>query len=269
MIENFMQNITSSSSDTDYNDDMNKNKKEFKKTEWKSSITKEDEENPYQSFNFGSFDEKRELEEKIAGLEEIILNLKKDNEDNFNDFEKQTVQKDIDFQEKLENENKENFQKGFDEGKIVGIKEGEDSVIAAATFLKQSGEKLFAEKKKILIESESSMVQLAVHIAEKIVNKEVEKNDEIVINTIKKSLNLISDKTNLIVKLSKNDLELVKNRIPDIIAVFDDIQSLKVSVDDRVKKGGAIIETNSGSIDARLKIQSQEIFDSLISEVGE
>ncbi len=264
MIENFLQNITANSGSEEISRD-----KEFKKVEYKSVITAEDEENPYKSYSFGSFNERRELEEKIATLEEIISNLKKDNEDNFNDFDKQSIQKDIDFKENLDKEKEKSFKEGFEEGKTVGIKEGENSVISAATFLKDSGEKLFAEKKKMLTEGESSMIQLAVHVAEKIVNKEVEKDNEIVINTIKKSLKLISDKTDLIVKLSARDLEVVKNRIPDIISVFDDIGSLKVSVDDRVKKGGAIIETNSGTIDARLKIQSQEIFDSLISEVGE
>jgi len=265
MIENFLQNITANSGSEETTSEV----KGFKKVEYKSAITTEDEENPYKSYSFGSFNERRELEEKIVSLEEIISNLKKDNEDNFNDFDKQSVQKDIDYKENLDKEKEKSFNKGFEEGKTIGIKKGEDSVMSAATFLKDSGEKLFAEKKKMLTEGESSMVQLAVHVAEKIVNKEVEKDNEIVIQTINKSLSLISDKTDLVVKLSASDLEVVKSRIPDIISLFDDIESLKVSVDDRVKKGGAIIETNSGTIDARLKIQSQEIFDSLMSEVGE
>ena len=262
MIENFMQNITSASATISED-------KKFKKIEYTSIITKEDEENPYKSYSFDSFNEKREFEEKIASLEEIISNLKKDNEDNFNDFEKQSISKDIEFQDKLEKDIKDSFDKGFKEGEVEGIKKGETSVLSAAEFLKESGNKIFEQKNKFLTESEKSIVQLAVHIAEKIIDREIDNDDEIVVRTIKKSLKLISDKTNLIVRLAEEDLEIVKDKTPEIISIFDDIPSLKVSVDDRVKKGGVIIETNSGLIDARLKVQSQEIFDSLISEVGD
>jgi len=60
------------------------------------------------------------------------------------------------------------------------------------------------------------------------------------------------------------DVELTTEHVKDFMRMVDNVQSVTVVEDSTVDKGGCIIETDFGEIDARISSQLQEIEEKII-----
>jgi len=219
------------------------------------------------SFNFFSFNEKRDLEQRISQLEEALKREKKHSAEDRERLERRLLEADVIFQERLNKEKKTAFEQGTASGKAEGIKAGEQSVFVAAEYLKQCGNKLLEYKNTFLKEAEISALRLSVAVASKIVEKEISENSDLIQTSLSKALKLINDKTGIVFRISEADFSVVKDKLPQLKSAFDDLAHIKIQIDERVSKGGAIIETNSGDIDARIEVQLDEILVQLLDNV--
>ncbi len=229
-----------------------------------SQVIKAEKAPEYTSYNFNSFNEKRDLEDRIMQLEIAYKREKKYREEDKEHFEKQLLQNDIQFQDTLNREKKLAYDKGFADGKTEGVKTGEQSVFAAAEYLKQCGVQLISSKTAFLKEAEASAIKLAVAIAGKIIEDEAIQNNEIILASIRKALAQINDKTAVVLRISESDFSTVKDKLSQLKNIFDDLSQVKIMIDERVNKGGVIVETNSGDIDARIEVQLDEILVQLL-----
>jgi len=57
----------------------------------------------------------------------------------------------------------------------------------------------------------------------------------------------------------------VKEHRQDLITLLDGIDHLEITDDQRVGKGGCIIETNAGNIDARIETQLEQVEKALMA----
>ena len=229
----------------------------------KKKLIKEKDAQNLEIYNFFSFDERRELEEKIRKLENKIEEQQKLFLEQQSEFDRQILQKDIDFREILETEKQNSYNQGLSAGETSGFSKGEESVITAVKYLKKCGMDIIALKDKFLNEAETTVINLSVQIAKKIIASEISTNRDIIIQTIHKAINLISDRSQILLKLNETELESVKKKIPELKKEFDDVEKIVIETDVRIGKGGTIIETNSGIIDARIETQVEEIFTAL------
>lgn len=230
----------------------------------KSQIIKAGNAPEYSSYNFFSFNEIKDLEEKIQQLEEAFKREKKHRQEDQEIFEKKHLETDVAYKDTLNKEKKTAYDKGFADGKAEGVKVGEKSVFAAAEYLKQCGSQLLASKTAFLKEAEASALKLAIAVAGKIIDNQAIQNNEIVLASIQKALAEINDKTGIVLRISESDFSTVKDKISQLKDMFDDLGQVKIMIDERVKKGGVIIETNSGEIDARIEMQLDEILVQLL-----
>lgn len=229
----------------------------------KKKLIKEKDAQNLEVYSFFSFDERKELEEKIRKLENKIKEQQKLSLEQQSEFDRQTLQKDIDFREILEIEKQNSYDQGLSAGENSGFSKGEESVMTAVQYLKKCGMDIIALKDNFLNEAETTVINLSVQIAKKIIASEISTNQDIVIQTIRKAINLISDRSQISLKLNETELESVKKRIPELRKEFDDVEKIVIETDVRIDKGGTIIETNSGIIDARIGTQIEEIFTAL------
>jgi len=235
----------------------------------KKRLIKEKDAQQLEIFNFFSFDEKRELDEKITKLEKEAVKQKHLFQKKQEQFDRHLLQQDTEFLEKLEAEKKKSYDLGTTEGQKVGIAKGEESVMAAVQYLKKCGLDIIALKDNFLKETEETVVKLAVHIAEKVIATEISEKQDIIVQSVRKALKLISDRSMITLKLNESDLESVKIKLPNIRKEFDDLDKIILETDVRIAKGGVIFETNSGVIDARIGTQVKEIFDALMQNSNE
>ena len=106
---------------------------------------------------------------------------------------------------------------------------------------------------------ETEMVALTFDIAKQVIKTEVTQNPEVVRALIANAVRRITDKDNVRVRVSVADAPHVKEMRQEILELMDGLRHLEIVDDRRVGDGGCVIETNAGTIDAKIETQLSEI----------
>jgi flagellar assembly protein FliH len=153
----------------------------------------------------------------------------------------------------------EGFAKGEEEGRKKA-KAGFDSQV------KELQEKIASylgaietSKKNIYSNAHSILLQLCFELTKKILHAEVASNPDAVLSVLRKSLSYIADRERIVVRVARDDLETVSKNREFWLPVSERVESISIEPDDRIEKGGCIIESNSGVADARLGVQLEEL----------
>ncbi len=103
------------------------------------------------------------------------------------------------------------------------------------------------------------MVGLALDIARQVVKAEVTQNPEVVRQVISNAIRRITDKDNVRIRVSVADAPRVKEMREDLLEITDGLRHLEIVDDRRIGEGGCVIETNAGTIDAKIETQFAEV----------
>lgn len=114
-------------------------------------------------------------------------------------------------------------------------------------------------RKDIAAKTEEQVVALALAIAEKILNQEVTTRKEVIIGVIKGVLKNISETEGMKIRLNPNDFRYIMEVKKDFLQSFDGVHNVIFEEDVSIKRGGAVVETMFGEVDARLESQLKEI----------
>ena len=106
---------------------------------------------------------------------------------------------------------------------------------------------------------ESEMVALALDIARQVIKTEVTQNPAVVHAVLANALRRITDKDNVRVRVSVADAPRVKEARQDLMETVDGLRFIEIVEDRRVGDGGCMIETNAGTIDAKIETQVAEV----------
>jgi flagellar biosynthesis/type III secretory pathway protein FliH len=98
------------------------------------------------------------------------------------------------------------------------------------------------------------LLALCFETVKKLINTEVHTNPDIILSVLQKALSYIADKDRIIIKVAKDDLETVSGRKDFWMPVGEHLKSITIETDERITKGGCIVESNSGLADARLGV---------------
>ena len=139
-------------------------------------------------------------------------------------------------------------EEGFEEGRRQGQQQVDDNIKETLETLNQA----VKERKKIIKDAESEILRLSLKVAEQVIRSEVSLNNDVIMNMVAEAINRVSDRENIIIKVSKNDFEQVKQNKEKIAGLVDGIKNLSILEDSQIEAGGCIIETNLGYVDARI-----------------
>lgn len=116
---------------------------------------------------------------------------------------------------------------------------------------------LLTAKEKVMQESIPDIAVLAVKAAEKIIKKELEISENLILSVVKEVIQSMSkDETEITVRTNPNDVEIVKTNLPEIYP-YNESTKINVQPDEEVDWGSCIVETKSGIVDARFSTQLQ------------
>jgi type III secretion protein L len=118
---------------------------------------------------------------------------------------------------------------------------------------------------RLLAEAEPEILRLAVRIAEKIIGRELERNQAIT-DIVKTALRQVRQSRTVTIRLNPADLP-VTQADRDRLGRSDQNRFIELVADPQVGGGGCVIETESGSIDARLETQFRILEDALLSRL--
>lgn len=165
---------------------------------------------------------------------------------------------------RLEAAEREAAKKGRDEGREDGYREGRDEVERLVGRVHVILERALDKRSEILEQAEAQMVELVLLIAKKVVKVISENQKAVVIQNIAQALRKLKTKSEVVIRVNLADLELATEHIKDFVQLAENAKRITVVEDTTVDRGGCLIETDFGEIDARISSQLSELEDRIL-----
>ena len=160
---------------------------------------------------------------------------------------------------------RETFQKGFEAGQESILSIAEEQISPVVKRLAQSLEAVARLQHEIVSQGEKDLVKLAVEIARKLVHREIQIDDKIIVALVRVSLEKLTDRGPITVFVHGDDCDMLEQHLQDL-GPRDNNSSLVVKVSEKLSRGDCVIESEYGSVDARICQQFQEIERGLLGE---
>ncbi|WNY66662.1 flagellar assembly protein FliH [Borreliella lusitaniae] len=149
--------------------------------------------------------------------------------------------------------------KGREEGYNKGYESGFEDFDKVMRKFHSIIASLIAERKGILESSGGQIISLVMQIAIKVIKRITDSQRDVVLENVDDALKRVKDKTQITIRVNLDDLDILRHKKSDFISRFDVIENLEIIEDPNIGKGGCIIETNFGEIDARISSQLDKI----------
>jgi len=119
-------------------------------------------------------------------------------------------------------------------------------------------------REKVWRETEKDLLRLAVRLAERIVGREIEKSDKTIVEIVSTALQNARQQEKLTVRVNPKDLPALEKQTKNLGS--GRIQFIDFVADPRVASTGCMIESEVGTIDARLETQLRVLERALLSQ---
>lgn len=148
------------------------------------------------------------------------------------------------YQKESEKQRKKTLEKATEQGIAEGLLKFNEALL-----------QFEQEVKKIRHESMQAILPLALKAAKKIVGKELEQFPETIVDIVLQTLTPVSQNHRIRIYVNKADKEILEANRPRLKEILEQVEQLLILERDDVNKGGCIIETESGIINADIENQ--------------
>ena len=111
----------------------------------------------------------------------------------------------------------------------------------------------------VLRQAEEDVITLAFQLTRKILQYEVREHREVLATTLKRALAHVVEQNQVMVRVHPDDLQYATEIQEELRLAMGDIKTLAMQGDMSVGRGGCIVESNLGTIDARIEAQFEEL----------
>ncbi|NLF83586.1 MAG: hypothetical protein GX568_06350 [Candidatus Gastranaerophilales bacterium] len=116
---------------------------------------------------------------------------------------------------------------------------------------------LITAKEKVMMDAVPDISLVAVKAAEKLIKKELELDETVILNVVSDVIKTMSrDEAEITIRTNPNDAEIVKENLPEIYP-YNENTKITIVPDESVDWGSCIVQTRNGIVDARFSTQLQ------------
>ncbi len=169
-----------------------------------------------------------------------------------------------DIKQRVTQTEREAYERGYTEGHQKGYDEGKAEVARLIERLHTILSKAIDKRNEIIEESETQIINLVLLIVKKVIKVISENQKNVVINNVVQALRKLKSRGDVVIRVNLADLELTSEHVKDFMKMVENVKSITVLEDSSVDKGGCIIETDFGQIDARVSSQLHEIEEKIL-----
>jgi flagellar assembly protein FliH len=196
-----------------------------------------------------------------ARPDKIKLKFSEDPQELINAEAKRAEEEEKRKQDKLKRELEAQYKAGYDEGVNSVKEEFEQKFLEKAQINEENFKQFSAAVTQLLSAYDSSLDQIitdvSLSIAEKVIRHELEDKSDI-IPLVKDSVKKVLGANEITLKVNPEDIS--ERLTEELNKSFEDgFAKIKIEKDERIEKGGCYIQTDIGSVDARLQTQLSEL----------
>jgi flagellar biosynthesis/type III secretory pathway protein FliH len=153
-----------------------------------------------------------------------------------------------------------------------GLAAGREAALAelqpAAAALEEGARVLGEEAVATAERLELRAVELGLLLAEKVVGAAVAADPELVVEAVRGSLRSLVERERVTVLVHPDDLELVRGAMGGLVATLGGIEHAEVQAERRVGRGGAVVRTPEGDVDARVETKLERAREVVEAALG-
>jgi flagellar assembly protein FliH len=157
------------------------------------------------------------------------------------------------------------FAKGYEQGERAGAEAGAKRAEAMLRRLADTIQELAEVRRTMIRETERQMVQLAMAIARRVVRREVAIDSDLTLTMARVALERLGDSTAVTIRLHPDDFEATCRQREALFAG----SHVTVAPDSAVSRGGCLVQSDFGYVDASVDAQFQELARALLVEEGQ
>ena len=114
--------------------------------------------------------------------------------------------------------------------------------------------------------SKKDLKLLAVKIAEKIIGRALELDPEVINDIVSQAIRTLRQQKNVTVRCSQEDYETLKQNEKEFLALMGQSGMIDIIPDPKLTRGGCMVESEVGIVDARLETQLKTLQKLLLSK---
>lgn len=154
------------------------------------------------------------------------------------------------------------YDNGFKDGQesTIAIYESEinhykDRILSIESVIEHLKKSYQKEIKKF----EEKLIDTAISISEYVIEKEIESDKNIIINTVKRSLDELHDERVFQIQINPNDYQILSKMKSKLFTNQSIANNVELINDSQIEEGGAILISSAGTIDAKISSQLLKI----------
>lgn len=155
---------------------------------------------------------------------------------------------------------------GHADGLEAGLAEGRAQMAAALQALEAAHAEVVTLRETTAETVERDAVELAVQLAEKIVAGTLDADPERVLGIVRGALRRLTERRRVTVLVHPDDLELVRSASKGFAAELGGIEHCEVQAERRLARGGAVVRTDEGQVDASIETQLARVRELVAGE---
>jgi len=153
---------------------------------------------------------------------------------------------------------------GFDQGHQEGYEKGVAEANRLVDRMHDIIEEVMKRREEILQDTERQIIELVILISRKVIKILSENQKNVIMANTVEALRKVKTRGNVTLRVNFDDVKLTTAHIDEFIQHVENVKGITVLEDTTVEKGGCIVETDFGAIDARISSQLTEIENKII-----
>ena len=149
------------------------------------------------------------------------------------------------------------YQNGFAQGEKAGMEIGQQKAEMLMSRYSESIAELGKLRSAIYTRVEHEVVKLAVEVAKKIVHREIQVDKDIIQTLVRVALTHVAEKSAVTIHLSPQDYSYLLEHRAELAQTEG--RDIALLADKSIDRGGCLIQTECGDIDARVEEKFREV----------
>ncbi|MFQ5673955.1 MAG: FliH/SctL family protein [Nitrospinales bacterium] len=151
------------------------------------------------------------------------------------------------------------YDEGFKEGFSTGEKQAREEFAPLLQTIHELIEQLSRFRSQMYPKVEREMVEMVVALAQKVIHHELTVREDSIQDMILLGMQSVLDKESMVIKLNPADKGYAESFRPELHQLFEEIKNITFETTPAIERGGCIIKSNFGTIDARLENLAEQI----------
>ena len=153
---------------------------------------------------------------------------------------------------------------GFEQGSQEGFEKGSAEVDRLIERMHKILEAVMQRREEILQDTESQIVELVILMARKVIKILSENQKNVIMANTVAALRKVKTRGSVTLRVNIEDVKMTTEHADEFIKHVENVQGITVQEDSSVEKGGCIVETDFGAIDARISSQLTELENKIL-----